>query len=70
LKKKEMLGLSREKEKLERALGGIKEIKKLPDAIFFIDPKLERIAVLEVDKSLFPSPSLPKARLPVEHTAE
>lgn len=54
LKKKEMLGLSREKEKLERALGGIKEIKKLPDAIFFIDPKLEVIAVQEARKMGIP----------------
>jgi len=35
-------------------LGGIKEIKKLPDAIFFIDPKLERIAVLEARKMGIP----------------
>ncbi len=50
LTKKEMLGLSREKEKLERFLGGIKSIKKLPDAIFVIDPKQEQIAVREARK--------------------
>jgi len=54
LKKKEMLSLSREKEKLERALGGIKGIKKLPDAIFVIDPKQEEIAVLEARKMGIP----------------
>jgi len=50
LKKKEMLGLRREKDKLERFLGGIKGIKKLPDAIFVIDPKQEEIAVREARK--------------------
>ncbi len=50
LTKKELLGLSREKEKLERFLGGIKGIKKLPDAIFVIDPKQEAIAVREARK--------------------
>jgi small subunit ribosomal protein S2 len=47
LTKKEMLGLKREKEKLEQALGGIKSMKKLPDAIFVVDPKQEEIAVRE-----------------------
>lgn len=50
LTKKEMLGLRREKEKLEYSLGGIKGMKKLPDAIFVIDPKQEEIAVLEARK--------------------
>lgn len=50
LTKKERLGLSREKEKLERFLGGIKGIKKLPDAIFVIDPRQEDIAVREARK--------------------
>jgi small subunit ribosomal protein S2 len=50
LTKKEMLGLRREKEKLEQALGGIKSMKKLPDAIFVIDPKQEEIAVKEARK--------------------
>ena len=47
LTKKEMLSHSRERAKLERALGGIKEIKKLPDAVFIIDPGQEGIAVRE-----------------------
>ena len=50
LTKKEMLGLSREKEKLEQSLGGIKGMKKLPDAIFVIDPKQEEISVREAKK--------------------
>jgi len=50
LTKKEMLGLRREKEKLEQALGGIKGMKKLPDAIFVVDPNQEEIAVKEARK--------------------
>ncbi len=50
LTKKEMLSHSRERAKLERALGGIKEIKKLPDAVFIIDPGHEAIAVREARK--------------------
>lgn len=50
LTKKEMLGLKREKEKLEQSLGGIKGMKKLPDAIFVVDPEQEEIAVREARK--------------------
>ena len=50
LTKKEMLAHSREQAKLERALGGIKDIKKLPDAVFVIDPGQESIAVREARK--------------------
>jgi small subunit ribosomal protein S2 len=50
LTKKEMLGLRREKEKLEQSLGGIKAMRKLPDAIFVVDPKQEEIAVKEARK--------------------
>jgi small subunit ribosomal protein S2 len=50
LTKKEMLGLKREKDKLEQSLGGIKAMRKLPDAIFVIDPKQEEIAVKEARK--------------------
>jgi small subunit ribosomal protein S2 len=50
LTKKEMLGLRREKEKLEQALGGIKAMRKLPDAVFVVDPKQEEIAVKEARK--------------------
>jgi len=48
--KKEALGLSREKEKLELSLGGIKEMSGLPDAIFIIDVGHEKLAVTEANK--------------------
>ncbi len=47
LPKKEVTILRKEWEKLERNLGGIKEMKRLPDAIFVVDPKKERICVQE-----------------------
>ena len=47
LPKKEVIKLRRETEKLEKFLGGIKEMEKLPDALFVIDPKNEKIAVNE-----------------------
>jgi len=45
--KKEILGLTREREKLERALGGIKEMGGLPDILFVIDTNKEAIAINE-----------------------
>ena len=45
--KKEVIALKKEWEKLEKNLGGIKEMKKIPDAIFIVDPKKERICVQE-----------------------
>jgi small subunit ribosomal protein S2 len=50
LTKKEILGLNREREKLERSLGGIKAMKSLPDVIFVIDVDHEDIAVREARK--------------------
>ena len=47
LPKKEVIALKKEWEKLEKNLGGIKEMKKLPDAIFVVDPKKERICIQE-----------------------
>ena len=52
--KKEMLGLNREREKLERALGGIKQMDALPDAVFIIDVGHEEIAVREASKLAIP----------------
>jgi len=49
-KKKEALKIQKEVVKLERNLGGIKEMKKLPDALFVIDPKREDIAVDEANR--------------------
>jgi small subunit ribosomal protein S2 len=50
LSKKEVLGLKREMEKLERSLGGIKHMGSLPDALFIVDIEHERIAVAEANK--------------------
>ena len=50
LTKKEALGLKREMEKLEKVLGGIKNMKGLPDALFVIDVGHEEIAVNEANK--------------------
>ena len=47
LPKKEVLALKKLQEKLERNLGGIKEMKRIPDAIFIVDPKKERTCVQE-----------------------
>ena len=47
LPKKEVIGLKKEWEKLEKNLGGIKEMKKIPYAIFVVDPKKERICIQE-----------------------
>ena len=50
LSKKEALGLTREWEKLDRTLGGIKNMERLPDALFVIDVGHERIAITEANK--------------------
>ncbi len=50
LPKKEVILLRKEKDRLEKFLGGIKNMKDLPDALFIIDPRKERIAVAEARK--------------------
>ncbi len=50
LPKKEVAKLSLEIEKLEKFLGGIKDMNKLPSALFIVDPRKERIAVAEAQK--------------------
>lgn len=50
LPKKEVIKLRGEWDKLEKFLGGIKEMKKLPGALFIVDPKKERIAISEARK--------------------
>ena len=50
LPKKEVILLKKEMEKLEKNLGGIKDMDKLPGVIFLVDPKKERIAILEAKK--------------------
>ncbi|MBQ2031191.1 MAG: 30S ribosomal protein S2 [Lachnospiraceae bacterium] len=47
LPKKEVIGIKKEWEKLEKNLGGIKDMTQIPDAIFVVDPKKERICVQE-----------------------
>ncbi|NNG04450.1 MAG: 30S ribosomal protein S2 [Inquilinus sp.] len=54
LTKKERLNLSRERDKLERALGGIRDMGGLPDILFIIDTNKESIAVLEARKLNIP----------------
>ncbi len=54
LTKKEMLRLTRERDKLERALGGIKEMGGLPDILFVVDTNKESIAVKEANKLNIP----------------
>lgn len=50
LPKKEVIKLNLEIEKLEKFLGGIKDMKSLPSALFIVDPRKERIAVAEAKK--------------------
>ena len=54
LTKKEVSALRHEMEKLERFLGGIKNMKRLPDALFIVDPRKERIAVAEARRLNIP----------------
>ncbi len=54
LPKKEVILLKKEMERLEKFLGGIKDMKKLPGALFIVDPRKERIAVAEARKLKIP----------------
>ena len=54
LPKKEVILLKKEMDKLEKNLGGIKDMKELPGVIFLVDPKKERIAILEAKKLNIP----------------
>ena len=54
LPKKEVVQLKKEQERLEKFLGGIKDMKQLPDALFIVDPRKERIAVAEAHKLNIP----------------
>ena len=55
LTKKETQGVRRERDKLLTSLGGIKGLRKLPDALFVIDPQKEEIAVREANKLTIPA---------------
>jgi len=54
LPKKEVLKLAKERVKLEKVLGGIKDLRRVPDAIFVVDPSREEIAVLEARRLSIP----------------
>ena len=54
LPKKEVVQLKKELERLEKFLGGIKDMKGLPSALFVVDPRKERIAVAEARKLHIP----------------
>ena len=54
LPKKEVVQLKKELERLEKFLGGIKDMKKIPDCLFIVDPRKERIAVAEAHKLNIP----------------
>jgi len=58
LPKKEVAKLKKEMEKLETNLGGIKEMDRLPGVLFIVDPKKERIAILEARKLNIPTVGL------------
>jgi small subunit ribosomal protein S2 len=54
LKKKEVLNLTREQDKLEKSIGGIRKMGGVPDALFVIDVDHERIAIQEANKLKIP----------------
>ncbi|SEP57932.1 30S ribosomal protein S2 [Piscibacillus halophilus] len=54
LPKKEVVMILKEKERLEKFLGGVKDMDQLPDALFIVDPRKERIAVAEAHKLNIP----------------
>ena len=54
LPKKEVIQLKHEREKLEKNLGGIKEMTKVPEALFIVDPRKEHNAILEARKLNIP----------------
>lgn len=58
LPKKEVIILRKEKDRLEKFLGGIKDMKRVPDALFVVDPRKERIAIAEARKLGIPIVSI------------
>ncbi|MGM8214498.1 30S ribosomal protein S2 [Bacillaceae bacterium W0354] len=54
LPKKEVVMILKEKERLEKFLGGVKDMEQLPDALFVVDPRKERIAIAEAHKLNIP----------------
>src|SRR5699024_9976786 len=69
LPKKEVIKHQGEIEKLEKYLGGVKEMKKLPAALFIVDPRKERNAIAEARKLHIPwSPSWTPTAIPTQWT--
>ncbi len=62
--KKELLMMRREKDKLERTLGGIRDMARVPNAVWIIDTKKEHLAVDEARKLGIPIVALPKRQAP------
>ncbi|KMT39765.1 30S ribosomal protein S2 [Melissococcus plutonius] len=54
LPKKEVVGLNKERERLEKFLGGIEDMPRIPDVMYVVDPRKERIAVQEAQKLNIP----------------
>lgn len=54
LPKKEVIEIRKEQERLEKFLGGIKDMPRIPDVLFIVDPRKERIAVQEAQKLNIP----------------
>ncbi|PKR78649.1 30S ribosomal protein S2 [Halalkalibacillus sediminis] len=54
LPKKEVVMILKEKDRLEKFLGGVKDMKGIPDALFIVDPRKERIAIAEAHKLNIP----------------
>jgi small subunit ribosomal protein S2 len=54
LPKKEVVGLNKERERLEKFLGGIADMPRIPDVMYIVDPRKERIAVQEAHKLNIP----------------
>ena len=67
LPKKEVIKLKLEIEKLEKFMGGIKDMKKLPGALFIVDPRKERIAVAEAKKLGIPIVAIVDTNLSLIH---
>jgi small subunit ribosomal protein S2 len=54
LPKKEVVGIKKERERLEKFLGGIADMPRIPDVMYIVDPRKERIAVQEAQKLNIP----------------
>ena len=67
LPKKEVIKLKAQRDKLEKYLGGIKDMKKLPGAMFIVDPRKEKIAIAEAKKLNIPVVAIVDTNLSLIH---